>query len=157
MLTIAETALTVAGIGVGGTTLGGYLAARAGRQASLQAARQQRRLEADRRRDDRRAALYHEVLRSMQLLTRDQARHVLSGRRDRRHDENSEAAETRANLSSRLALFASGDVGRLFQAWLDVFAERWFENVAEDQQQRLEAAREALVAQMRRELEEFRD
>lgn len=171
MLTAAEIAFIGSGIGVVGTVSAVFVGAYTGRRAARQTMQEQRKLEAERRYDDRLAALYQDSLQDMQILMRDQSRREWAkafpaagrgrfrGARARPALPNfagDEVGERRANLTSRMELFASAEVRDLFDAWLAVYSERFFPPFAEDQPQRLAAARAALVAQMRRELEGWR-
>jgi hypothetical protein len=79
VITSTEVALITAGVGVGGTALGGWIAAWTGRKTANDAAtarlalqedqqRHERQLEADRRRVDRLAQLYQDTLTDVYRL-----------------------------------------------------------------------------------------
>lgn len=158
MLTNGELILGAAGIGVLGTVCGtlvsGWIAVLIGQQAArragdLQGSQQmhqmmleshqqqhERELEANRRRDDRRAALYQDTLEAMQLLMRDQSRRALDYP-EPTEEENEASGLRQANLSSRLTLFGSPEVSKLFEQWSSVFGEGWFRPTPTGHRERL--------------------
>jgi hypothetical protein len=159
MLPDSEVTL-LAAIGVAGTAFGGWMAARVGRAAAggTDAARDQRAREAGRRRDDRTADLYGELLAEM---TRSERRKfgVLHRARDeepgpRESDEplgDGEADEF-WSWRARVIVFASDEVRSLWEAWHAILLEGWSPKAADDRRGRLRAAREQVEQQMRSEL-----
>jgi hypothetical protein len=158
MLTDSEVALITTGVGVAGTALGGLIAAWSGRAAARAAARDQRELEAERRRDDRSSDLYRELLVEMDKRERHQ-QEIVSGLRVPEPDPHEEGepyddeeADALSAWRAKVTLFASDDVRNLWEAWNTIFQEGWSPKYSADQRTRLKAARARLEQQMRSEL-----
>ena len=153
-ITSDEHAFITALVPLLGTALGWCLSQR----TAVTTAREQRRIEGDRRRDDRRAALYQDLVMRTDLTAGEGLKFLARGSEESEPPKSTEDPEWRA----RLLLFASPEVQDLWGKWIHALNALYLATRAPEEQvgaafkgvhDGIRQARNALVRQMRRELE----